>query len=32
MIKEIEKYCPHDSIQYLNKKKHVDIWGKKLPH
>ena len=32
MIKEIEKYCPHDSIQYLNKKKYVDIWGKKLPH
>jgi hypothetical protein len=32
MIKEIEKYSPHDSIQYLNKKKHVDIWGKKLPH
>ena len=23
---------PHDSIQYLEKKKFIHIWGKKLPH
>ena len=27
-----ETYLPHDSIQFLDKKKHVDIWGGKLPH
>ena len=26
------KNIPHDSIQYLEKKKFVHIWGKKLPH
>lgn len=30
--KQEEKYIPYDSIQYLNKKKYIDIWGHKLPH
>ena len=32
MNDKTEKYLPHDSIQYLDKKKYVNIWGDKLPH
>ena len=32
MNEETERYLPYDSIQYLDKKKHVEIWGSKLPH
>lgn len=32
MNDETERYLPYDSIQYLNKRKHVEIWGGKLPH
>lgn len=32
MNEETKKYIPHDSVQFLDKLKHVDIWGDKLPH
>ena len=32
MNEETERYLPYDSIQYLDKKKHIEIWGSKLPH
>lgn len=32
MNEETERYLPYDSIQYLDKKKHIEIWGSKLLH